>query len=46
MLCSAKFRNVFIRHAKNEEFLGSLETNSYHFYHYDISYFAMYVNGK
>jgi hypothetical protein len=31
---------------KNTEFLGSVDTNPFHFRHYDIDYFALYVNGK
>jgi len=31
---------------KKKDFLGSLDTNPYPFHHYDLSYFAMYVNGK
>jgi hypothetical protein len=31
---------------KNEDFLGSLDTNPYNFRHYDLSNFALYVNGK
>jgi len=31
---------------KNTEFLGSKNTNPYFFRHYDLSYFALNVNGK
>jgi hypothetical protein len=31
---------------KNTDFLGSVNTNPYNFRHYDINYFALYVNGK
>jgi len=31
---------------KNTDFLISLNTNSYHFRHYDLSYFAMNLNCK
>jgi len=31
---------------KNAEFLGHINTNSYFFRHYDLSYFALNVNGK
>jgi len=30
---------------KNTEFLGSITTNPYHFRHYDLSSFALNVNG-
>ena len=30
----------------NKDFLGSLDTNSFDFHHYDTSYFTLYVNGK
>jgi hypothetical protein len=30
----------------NTDFLGSLDTNPYYFRHYDLSNFALYVNGK
>jgi len=31
---------------KNTEFLGSVKTNPYHFRHYDLSSFALNVNGR
>jgi hypothetical protein len=31
---------------KNTDFLGSVDTNPFHFRHYDMNYFALYVNGK
>jgi hypothetical protein len=31
---------------KKKDFLGSVNTNPYNFRHYDIKYFALYVNGK
>jgi len=31
---------------KNTDFLGSVNTNTYFFRHYDLSYFALKVNGK
>jgi len=31
---------------KNTEFLGSVTTNPYHFRHYDLSSFALNVNGR
>ena len=31
---------------KNKDFLGSIDTNPYFFRHYDLSSFALYVNGK
>jgi hypothetical protein len=31
---------------KNTDFLGSVNTNPYNFRHYDLNYFALYVNGK
>jgi hypothetical protein len=31
---------------KNRDILGSLDTNTFNFRHYDISHFALYVNGK
>ena len=31
---------------KNTEFLGSVTTNPYYFRHYDLSSFALKVNGK
>ena len=31
---------------KNTDFLGSVDTNPYNFRHYDIDYFALYVNGR
>jgi len=31
---------------KNTDFLGSINTNPYFFRHYDLSYFALNVNGK
>jgi len=31
---------------KNTGFLGSVTTNHYHFRHYDLSFFALNVNGK
>jgi hypothetical protein len=31
---------------ENEHFLGSVDSNPYHFSHYNLSNFAMYVNGK
>jgi hypothetical protein len=31
---------------KNTDYLGSVTTNSYRLHHYDISYFALNVNGK
>jgi len=31
---------------KNTDFLGTMDTKSYNFRHYDLNYFAMYVNGK
>ena len=31
---------------KNTDFLGSVNTNPHFFHHYDISYFALHVNGK
>jgi hypothetical protein len=31
---------------KNSDFLGSVNTNPYNFRHYDLNYFALYVNGK
>jgi len=31
---------------KNTDFLGSINTNPYFFHHYDLSYFALNVNGK
>jgi len=30
----------------NTEFLGSVATNPYHFRHYDLSSFALNVNGR
>jgi hypothetical protein len=30
----------------NKDFLGTLTTNPYNFNHYNLSNFAMYVNGK
>jgi len=30
----------------NTEFLGTVTTNAYHFRHYDLSSFALNVNGK
>jgi hypothetical protein len=30
---------------KNSDFLGSVNTNSYNFRHYNFNYFALYVNG-
>jgi hypothetical protein len=31
---------------KNSDFLGTVESNPYRFSHYNLSNFAMYVNGK
>jgi hypothetical protein len=31
---------------ENTDFLGCLDTNPYHFRHYDLSNFALHVNGK
>jgi len=31
---------------KNTDFLGSMNTNPYFLRHYDLSYFALNVNGK
>jgi len=31
---------------KNTEFLGSVTTKPYHFGHYDVSSFALKVNGR
>jgi len=31
---------------KNTDFLGSINTNPYFFRHYDLSYFALNINGK
>jgi len=31
---------------KNADFLGSVTTNPYNFRHYDLSSFALNVNGK
>jgi len=31
---------------KNTDFLGSMATNPFHFRHYDLDSFALYVNGK
>jgi hypothetical protein len=31
---------------KNSDFLGTVNTNPYNFRHYDLNYFAVYVNGK
>jgi hypothetical protein len=31
---------------KNTDFLGTMDTNPYNFRHYDLNYFALYVNGK
>jgi hypothetical protein len=31
---------------KNSDFLGSVTTNPYNLRHYDISYFALHVNGR
>jgi hypothetical protein len=31
---------------KNTDFLGSVDSNPFHFTHYDMNYFSLYVNGK
>jgi len=31
---------------KNTDFLGTISTNPFYFRHYDLNYFAMYVNGR
>ena len=31
---------------KNNDFLGSLDTNQFRFPHYDMDYFSLYINGK
>jgi len=31
---------------KNSEFLGSVTENAYQFRHYDLSFFALNVNGR
>jgi len=31
---------------KNTDFIGSLDSNTYKFQHYDISDFSMFVKGK
>ena len=39
-------KHLFFTIITNKEFLGSLDTNPFRFYHYYINYFAPYVNGK
>ena len=31
---------------KNADFIGTIDSNSYKFHHYDISDFSLFVNGK
>jgi hypothetical protein len=31
---------------KSTDFLGSMDTNPFHLRHYNVTYFAMYANGK
>jgi hypothetical protein len=31
---------------KNTDVLGTVDTNPYNFRHYDLNYFALYVNGR
>jgi hypothetical protein len=38
-------RRCFISFVSNEAFNGSLKKNPYYFHHYDLNYFAVYLNG-
>jgi len=39
-------KRILFTMIKNKDFLGSIDTNPYFFRHYDLSSFALYVNGK
>jgi hypothetical protein len=39
-------KRLLLTMVKNAGYLGSVTTNSYRFHHYDISYFALNVNGR
>jgi hypothetical protein len=39
-------KRILFAMVKNADYLGSLTTNPYRFRHYDLSYFALNVNGK
>jgi len=45
VLCRIPKRLLFTM-VKNTDFNGSLNSNSYKFQHYDISYFSLFLNGK
>jgi hypothetical protein len=39
-------KRILFTMKKNKDFLGSIDTNPYFFRHYDLSGFALYVNGR
>ena len=39
-------KRILFTMIKNKDFLGSIDTNPHFFRHYDLSSFALYVNGK
>jgi len=39
-------KRILFTMIKNTDILGSMATNPFHFRHYDLDSFALYVNGK
>ena len=39
-------KRLIVTTIRNTDFLGSMSSNPFNFLHYDLTHFAMYVNGK